>query len=269
MAWNLNLSGYLALLVIEIKSQLVYAFDFIASFIAKLVRPLIMLAVWAAVFLNTKATSIGGFTLTVTTSYFFLMAFMSILIDEDIEEMIQGDVQSGGIASALIKPLHYPFKALSGSLGSYIVFLVAVGLPIFLIMLTFAPLHLTALSLTLFAVEVAVALVIFNVIGFLIGTLALYFTSVTSIANTVFSIAAMLAGLTIPLNFLPRYILSALELTPFPILGYIPVTTLLGTTGASEAIFSISVSAVWALALLVFAYFWWKRVVRNLSSVGG
>ena len=201
MALNLNISGYLALLAIEIKSQLVYAFDFIASFIAKLVRPLIMLAVWAAVFLNTKATSIGGFTLTVTTSYFFLMAFMSILIDEDIEEMIQGDVQSGGIASALIKPFHYPFKVLSESLGSYIVFLVAVGLPIFAIMLTFAPLHLTVLNLTLFAIEVVVALVIFNTIGFLIGTLALYFTSVTSIANTVFSIAAMLAGLTIPLKF--------------------------------------------------------------------
>ena len=81
--------------------------------------------------------------------------------------------------------------------------------------------------------------------------------------------AWLLSGMMMPLNFFPPYAQQLLMLSPFPVMCYLPVATLLGTLSVAQMTSGILVALAWAAALAVLAYVWWKRVSRDMGSAGG
>ena len=235
----------------------------------RIARPLIMLMVWTAIYLNTSAATIGGFTLPETLAYFFLTMPVMLLIDDLVTDVIQDDVQGGAVASARVKPMSYPLNVLSRAFAVGAVDMVLLAVPLFA--LTFFAFHLTLTltTLALLIVEVLVGAVIVNLIGFFIGTSAIRLTNVYGLYTAVWTVAWLLSGMMMPLNFFPPYAQQLLMLSPFPVMCYLPVATLLGTLSVAQMTSGILVALAWAAALAVLAYVWWKRVSRDMGSAGG
>jgi ABC-2 type transport system permease protein len=264
-----NLSGHLAVFRMSVKTQLAYKTDYFISLLFRMARPLILLMVWTAIYLNTGTSTIGGLTLSGVSAYFFLVMPVILIINEAIIDTMQADVQNGSVASSLIKPMNYPLNVLSRSLGTYAADIVLVALP--LLVLTFVVFHIAAtpLSLFLFLIETLVGIAIVSLIGFFIGTLAIRLTNVYGLATVVWGVMGVLSGAMIPLSFFPAYAQNLLMLSPFPIQCYLPVATLLGTVSNAQIFVGIAYGIGWAVLLLALAYLWWGKMSKSMGAAGG
>jgi len=264
-----NFSSYLAVFKIGIKNQLAYKADYIVSLLFRIARPLIMLMVWTVIYLNTNTPTIGGLTLAGTTAYFFLVMPISILINESITDVMQDDVQGGAVASARVKPMSYPLNVLSRSLSVEMADIALLTLPLLALIFFVFHLTLTPTSILLFLVEVLLGMVIINLIGFFIGTMAIRLTNIYGLASVVWGILWLLSGSMMPLSFFPEYAQHLLALSPFPILCYLPISTLLGTATNTQIVSGIIYALAWAVALALLAYFWWRKISKSMGSAGG
>ena len=266
---ELDLSGYLATFSIGFKSQMAYKADAFLTIIHMIVKPLTMLFVWAAIYASSNASTIGGFSLTTTSYYFFLIPLVGLLNDESIALIIQKDVRQGNIASSLIKPLIYPFKVFFESLARTAVNIIFAFLPLFVIVALVVHITLTVQSLLFFALEIVVGFIAINLFTFLIGTVALRNTQIDGLYFAFWGIASILGGGLAPLNFFPQSAQNILALLPFQMFFYLPVATLLGTANMSALISGLIVTAIWIALLAALASISWRRVLRNVISAGG
>ena len=143
------------------------------------------------------------------------------------------------------------------------------AIPLLLITIIFFHVSFTYIDLALFIAELVIGFMIANLIGFLIGTLAIFITEVYGLAAVVWSIMFLLGGGVVPLSFLPGRISYILYLLPFQNMGYLPTATLLGLATSTEIVKGTVVGIAWITGLFILSYFWWKRVNKYITSVGG
>src|SRR5271157_4215997 len=234
-----NISGQFAIFKMGIKNQMAYKADYIASLAFRITRPMILLAVWTVIFLNTGTPTIGGLTLTEMSAYFFLIMPVTVLIGEEVVETMQNDVQAGAVASARVKPMSYPFNILSRSLAVGAVDIALLVVPLLLIIIFAFHLALTPVTLALFIVEALMGLAVVNLFGFFIGMASIRITNVYGISSVFYSSTWLLSGGMMPLSFFPSYVQGLLAMTPFPMMCYLPVMTLLGAVTDAQAVSGI------------------------------
>lgn len=264
-----NFSGYLALFNIGIKNQMAYKADYLVSLIFGILRPLIMLAVWGVVYAATESPSIAGFTLASTAAYFFLAVPITISTNAEVIDIMQDDIDRGAIASSRIKPMSYPINVLFRSLSSQFVDMVLLVLPLIIISVIAFHLTPTPVTILLFIAEILIAMAFVHTIEFFIGTMAIRLTNIYGLAITLWETLFLLSGGTVPLNFFPSSVQQILMLSPFPVVCYLPVVTLLGTISQAQIISSSAFALAWTLVLLALAYFWWKFLSKSLGVAGG
>jgi ABC-2 type transport system permease protein len=264
-----SLEPYLAIFRIGIKDNLAYKTDFALTSVFRLAGSLVMLLVWTAIYLASHATSIGGFTLTAIYAYFFLINAVHYVIYSNIDEFIQDDVQSGSVASSLIKPIRYPLNLLFRTLSENALLIVVASLPLFAIVAAFYPLNLNAESIALLLAVVVIGNIVVMSLDFLIGSLSIYMTNIYGIMSVFWGVVSLLSGGIIPLSLFSQQTQSILFMLPFQLLAYTPASILLGTISYAQAIHALFFGAAWAAGLSVFAYFWWERSVKKVMSAGG
>jgi ABC-2 type transport system permease protein len=266
---EVNIQGYWATFRTSLKAWMAYRMDYALTIIFKIGVPLIMLAVWTAVFLNSGVSKIGGFTLTDTYSYFFLMSLFSVAIWSNIDYTMGTDVRHGAIVTSLLRPLSYPFTVLSKSLSSWVIYFVTVAIPLLVIISFVAHLAITPYTLSLFAIELVLGLVLINLLAFFFGTFAIPLIYVDAFLSFTWTLESVLEGSIIPLNFFPAYAQHILLLLPFPMLAYLPAVTLLGSASSSVILTGIFTTALWILVLIPLVCLWWKRMYKKIGSIGG
>ncbi len=264
-----NANAYFAIFRTELKTATVYLMGFLINIFSKIVRPLIMLVVWTAIFTNTHTSTIGGFTLSATYAYFFVISFLSIIFGTSVDQHMSDDVQNGAISSILTKPVRYPLTLLATELGDRVFDVLLVAVPLTAITLLVTRISITPTVAALLGIEILIGYSLQNVLAFLIGTFAVYFINIDGFSSMIWTVEGALAGSMIPLNFFPSYAQHILFLLPFQIVTYLPAVTLLGYVSFNNALMGIACAMAWTLALSILAYFWWGHVSTKISAVGG
>ncbi|VVB77469.1 ABC-2 family transporter protein [uncultured archaeon] len=264
-----NLSGNFALFKATIKSQMAYKTDYAISLVFGIIRPLILLAVWGTIYIGTGLSTIGGLTLASTAAYFFLAIPVTMSTNEDVVEIMQGDIQQGAIASSLVKPMSYPLGVICRSLGGVSLNVVLLALPLMLLSIAVFHLALTPSMVLLFVVELIIGSAFLHIVNFIIATLSIQLTNVYGMMITMWDITTLLSGATIPLNFFPAAVQHVLLLLPFSMVCYMPVMTLLGMVSEAQVLSGIAITLAGTALLAVAAYFWWRHVAKMMGSAGG
>ncbi len=266
----LDLDKYFYYFYTSFKNNFAYKWDTFFTLITRVGTPLIMLAVWTSIYLGSHSTTIGGFSLAQTYSYFFAFGLMTLLINQDLESVMQNDVVSGLLAVNLSKPVNYIFASISSDFASQFWQMFVIGLPLAVILILLLQIPLTQAYLLVFLLEIAVGLFFYYVTGLLLGTLALYLTRPYGVYNVYYSINNILAGGYIPLNFFPTGITNILQnYLPFQILVYTPATTFLHEISITQALQSTGVAVIWAVALVFVASAFWKMSIKRIAIAGG
>ena len=112
-------------------------------------------------------------------------------------------------------------------------------------------------------------LLIFALINFLVGTMALQIQSIMGVIRAKYFIVEFLSGLLLPLGFFPEKVRRVLLFLPFPHLSYTPLEIYLGRLRGVALVGNLALQVAWIAVLFAAGRLYWRLATRRLSIQGG
>lgn len=262
------MNKYLSVFKIFSKNAMAYRAEITLDAIFYMLGSVVMVLVWLAVYHFSNVTAIGGVTIGSMTAYLFAIGSIGFLSWPGVANILEEDMRSGGVASSLIRPIKYPYAVFIQEIPMNLIFSLGGTLPMFALIYILAGIHLEAMQVLVLIVEMLIAYLIINFIGYIIGSLSIYLTDIYGILNGVTWMFSLLGGGIMPLILYPKLFYSILMLTPFPFLYYVPGGTFTGIIAAAQLPGLVLEGIIWVLILFAITVVVWKRVSRDINAVG-
>lgn len=261
------------------QSYAAYGFNFAMYLLGDMFQTVVQLFIWFAVFQSSKGatlngeTIINGFTYDTMIGYVVISTITGILISNEVHWEIGQDVRSGNIAMVLIKPVNYQLRQYFGALGSLMVNILFIGIPMGSMYFAFrwftgGPLP-SILMVSTYIVSVGLSSVILFMINYLFGLAAFYVEYIFGFIFAKEAVLKLLSGQLIPIAFFPEALRGVFTYLPFAGLVYTPSMAFLGMYQGQVILFHMGVQLVWAILLGFLTQVVWHAAIRRLTIVGG
>lgn len=266
------LNKYRAVFTVGLQSNLVYRWNFAVRATFSLVHLSFVFVLWGAAFAGQ--TSVGGFDLKQTLTYFVVLLVLQYFIgamNEDYE--ISEDIRNGMINQFLLKPINYYIYRLSVFASARLVSGLLALVPLAIALPWLAPqLSLPAWNGYLLAAIPALlmsALIQFT-IAYCFGLLTFWFLEIQSFIILSLAIETVLGGQVFPLDLLPPAFYNLSTWLPYYYQMYFPAALLTGRiTEPALILRGLGIQFCWVLLLLGAAHWLWSRGLRRHTAVGG
>jgi len=184
---------------------------------------------------------------------------------------LMNSVNSGEVASDLLKPLNYLHFWLAQDLGRALVAFCLRGVTVMLFYALFFDLTVPQGVGQWAALTVALILSWFLSFGwrFLVNLAAFWTPNARGIGRLAFGLAWVLSGFFLPLRFFPGWFIMLCNFTPFPSMVNTIIEIYLGLLTGSALWQALAVQLLWAIALLVASQVVLRAGVRHLVVQGG
>jgi viologen exporter family transport system permease protein len=229
--------------------------------------PLIMLALWAAV---ARSGPVGSYTQLGFAAYYLSTLLVRLLTGSWVVWELTMEIRQGDLAMRLLRPIH-PLIAYSAENLAAVPLRGIVAIPVVSILLWAARGQLghdPILWLLLMPALLGAWLLTFLVMA-LIGTLALYLESATSLFEAWLGISAVLSGYLVPLDLFPQAVQRIALVLPFRFLLSFPVELMLGKHGRGEALVLLGGQWLYVAFALLATNLVWRAGLRRFSAYGG
>jgi ABC-2 type transport system permease protein len=266
------LTKYRHAFIVGLQSNLVYRWNFAVRGFFSLFHLIVVFLLWGAAYAGNS--SIGGFSLNETLTYFVMLLVLQFFISAFNEDyQISEDIRNGLINQFLLKPINYfgyrfsVFAAARLVSGALILVPLAVALPWLIHRLTF-PLDGWRLALGLPAMALS-ALIQFG-IAYCFGLLTFWFLEIQGFVLLSMAVESVLGGQMFPLDLLPPGAFRVAQFLPFYYQMYFPAAIFTGRVKAPmDAVQGLAIEFCWALILLGLAQLLWVRGLRRHTAAGG
>lgn len=249
---------------IGILDILEYKFDFVLN----TAKYSLMLIVLAFVWLAANQNGATGLSPNQTFSYFFWAAVLYSLSNFHTY-YIEDDIRLGTLGKYLLKPispfLYYLSHQLAkASMETSFKFIVLVPL---LSVLGFQwQLDLSRYFLLL-AFLPLIFLFSFNVLSS-ISSLSFWLTEAWALRWSATILIRFLAGILVPISFLPTWFQTWSWWLPFQHLAYTPIQLILGNMAITSAVHGWLILAGWTLATFWLRHIIWVKGLSNYENIG-
>jgi ABC-2 type transport system permease protein len=227
---------------------------------------------WSAVFRETGRSVIAGFTLSAMVYYYVAAILLGKLVKGPEREMdVSQEIYDGGLTRYLLYPTNYFGFKYAQQLGQTVPAVVELAVFGAAAMLVLPPpegLDVSAQTVAMAAVSVAVSNLLHFLLVFPIESVAFWADNVWSLNVMYRFVSQMLGGLMLPLSLFPEWSQPLLDLLPFKYLYYFPAMTLLGHVAPAEWTRGIATSLVWCAVIAVVGNVVWRRGTRQYTGVG-
>lgn len=256
--------------------MLAYRLRYFTGILTYLLYVSIHYFVWSAIYEGNaggdpETAVLNGFTLSDMVTYITVawiarsMCFSNI--DWDIEEM----VRSGQVSVFLLRPVNFQLMMLSQAFGELCFRVVFFTLPISIVIGYLFPINAPAsvAGLGLFFATSCLGFLVMAQINFLVGMVAFYFKSISSLMQAKHYLLQLFSGLLIPLPFFPAWAEKMLSFLPFQVITYTPLQFYLGKLHGISAAAAILQAAAWVIALYLCGQLAWRHATGRLTVQGG
>lgn len=258
--------------LVGIQSNLVYRWNFATRGIFSLFHLVVVFTLWTGAY--GGKTSIGGFNLAQTLTYFVTLLVLQFFIGAFNEDyQVSEEIRNGLINQFLLKPINYfgyrfsIFLSARTVSGLLVLVPLALALPVIHDVLVF-PSEPWRLWLGLPALILS-ALIQFS-IAFCFGLMTFWFLEIQSFVILSYAVETLLGGQVFPLDLMPEGLYRLSTFLPYYYQMYFPAAILTGRIDSPEvALQGLGIQLFWVVALLVLAQFLWKRGLRRHTAVGG
>lgn len=265
---------YVPFMKAGIQSLIVYRMNFLGFVIGGLIYCFVMFYLWKAVFDSNGSGLFMGFTMTDMVVYIFLSNITAQLTFSSVSGNVAEEIKDGSIAMRMIKPVNTDLSYLFTELGSALMKLVVlvlpmiVGLEIYRFCIT-GEVMLRAENLLLYLLSSVLAYTITFWMDLCFGFMAFYVKNLWGMSILKKSIVGFLSGSLIPLAFLPDILRNILEYLPFASMSYTPVMIYMGKYTPQQTAIMIGLQAVWALVIYGISKLIWVGAIKRLCVQGG
>ena len=262
------MSPYRSLARATARAALAYKLNLMLGLGAVLVQFVALLAVWRVVLAQSGA--VQGFTWPQMRAYLLVAFAAGTLVSVFGDFRTAHRIQSGLVALDIIKPVDFQRARFAETLGgTWIEFLVVVVVASVTLAVTGGVDTPSGTALALFALSMLLLVPLKFLISYL-STLACFWTqNFIGVQWARIAIVNLLSGALIPLAFLPGWLATAAQWSPFAGLVSTPALIFVGRVGGADALALVAVQLGWVLALWYGARLIWRTAVRQLTVHGG
>jgi ABC-2 type transport system permease protein len=248
---------------------LAYRLRYFTGIVTYFVNVSVYYFIWKAIF--SANASVAGYDLAQMVTYVTVGWIVRSFYFNNVDREMATEVLEGKIAMSLIRPVDTQLMYLSQTVGEACFRALLFTAPISVVLAFVYPI-LPPPSLTaafLFLISIGLALLIFTMINFFVGTMALHIYSIVGVIRAKYFIVEFMSGLLIPLTFFPHKLQRILMLLPFPYISFTPLEIYLGRVQGAAALRALTLQAGWVLVLYTVGRAFWKFSTRRLSIQGG
>jgi ABC-2 type transport system permease protein len=247
--------------------NLQYSASHVVNTIASVVFGLIYIYVWRAV---TPESGFGVYSASVIAQYICInqtTAWFTQFGMKIRQRMVQS-VRSGRVAVELARPMDFFWYNMDFEYGSQLYSLVFRGLPVGLALSLLVRLRMPGSAITWLGATASLAIggYIGIALNYLVGISSFWTNEIRTLSWVLFSLEALLGGLSMPLEVLPRPLELLAKASPFAHLAYYPARVYLELSGPAPILAS---GLAWAAVLTIVARHVTLRARRRLEVQGG
>ena len=258
---------YLAVLKINIKDAITYKVDLALYTLFSMLKPLILIFVFYAVYQFSNVSTLNGVTFSSIMIYFFVVGSMNYIAESSIGVTLQTNIKEGSITNALIRPISYISILFLSAIPIDLLLFTFATIPILVLIYLIAGIHLSVFIIIAVAIGILIAYLISNLMSFIIGSLSIYFVNIRGMLEGTIWITEILGGGIIPITLFPKIISSALMLTPFPFMIFVPAGIFTGIIN-TNIVNILIVGIAWVIILALISKVVWKKVSKDINVVG-
>ncbi len=248
---------------------LAYRLRYFTGIVGYFINVSVYYFIWSAIY--GSSTNVAGYNLSQMTTYVAIGWIIRSFYFNNVDRDMATEVTEGKIAINLIKPVDAQLMYISQTVGEACFRAVMFTLPIAAVLMLIYPIHPPASfhSGLLFVASCILALLIFTLINFMVGTLALHIYSIMGVIRAKYAIVEFFSGLLIPISFFPRGLQRFMAFLPFQHVSYTPLQIYLGKASGYAAWEALGVQVFWVLLLYGSSRLFWRHSTRRLSIQGG
>lgn len=227
---------------------------------------------WTAIFMNADSKVLNGFTLEMMIVYIIATQIVFHLTFLNPQFEMAEDIRMGTIAVKFIKPISYRvqifFSSLGHLIGEFFFGIIPMSV-IFAVYVSITGIHISFISIILFAMSIVVSFLINFFIAFSFGMMVFYTKNGFGIMQLKDVVFLLLSGSLIPIEFYPDFAKRIVDILPFKQVVYVPISILIGNLKGMDAIYAIGYQLLWIGIIYVIFTFVWKKTVKKVVVQGG
>jgi ABC-2 type transport system permease protein len=262
-----TLHVYPALLRVGFASALAYRAEFIV-WVLTTNMPLINLALWAAV---SRDSPVASFSQADFVAYFLATQVVRLCTGCWVVWEMTQEIRQGLLAMRLLRPLH-PLVAYSAEQLAAIPLRVAISLPFAVILLvTVGSGHLShdPVVWLLLPLSVAGAWIITFLVMALVGTMALFVDSASTLFEVWFAFYSAFSGYIVPLELFPAWLQRIAHVLPFRLMLGVQVEAMIGRLNRMQLLESFAWQAMYIAVFGLALRSLWNSGMRRYAAFGG
>lgn len=262
---------YLTVFAIDWQNQFIYRLNFVLWRARNILRFLMTYFLWRGVFVSTP--SVFGYSQAQLLTYVFLVLIVqTIVLSAPSADNIGGEIGNGDLSNYLVKPVSYLKFWFTRDLSSKLLnFLFASGelLVLWLILRPNLQLPTHFLQFAGFLVSLTLATGIYFFLN--VSTRFVSFWAPENTWGLAFMIIIFMeifAGSLFPLDILPTWLFSLLQLTPFPYLIYYPISIFVGKITGLFILLILGQSMAYYCLMYYLTRFIWRKGLKVYAAEG-
>ena len=220
---------------------------------------------------HRQRPQVGSFDVRDSVTFTFVSQGMIMAISIFALTGIAERVRTGDVVSDLYRPVDFQAYHLAADFGRAAYHVVFRGLPPIAVGALIFGLRLPpdATAAGLFAVSLALAVTVAFAMRFCVDLTSFWLLDSTGAFQIWLALTAFLAGLTVPLQFLPDAIEGPARLLPWASMIQLPIEIFLGDRQGGDAVEAVLLQAFWAVALIALGRVILRAADRKLVIQGG
>lgn len=266
-----TLERYYALFSANLQEAMVYRFAFFTNFLAEVVKTIVMLEVWMAVY--RQRSTVAGFDYSMMVTYLLVSQAVNNVYGfrNDAERPISEKIRKGTIVFDLLRPVKFVNARLAENVGQTILqvffaILALLGFRVFLPELSGPSSLFCGL---MFAVSVSVGFFIMFSVSVMSGLLAFWLMNNWGLRSAKTAIVNFFSGALVPIAVLPGWLQKIVNMLPFKNIVYVPTMIYMGQYDRRETFAYIGIQIFWAAVMWLAAKGLFYLAIRRVSINGG
>ena len=269
----MRMKTYFAAARMGLQYSLEYRFDFFAGIISSFFPIIIQVFLWYALYGGTDTgKSMYGYDFAQMMAYVAIAGTVSKFVSTGIENLVNNDIHSGGLATFLVRPVKYMrfrvFQTIGGRFTSIVTF--AIFTVIVLIVLNISLGFEILLPNILFFIAALILAAVLNFyLFFLISLVAFWLTEVGALFEVLRVTLMVLSGGVFPISIFGEWYVNLSQYLPFSYTTYFPISVITGAFDVNKIINGMIVQVIWSVILWFLSKIVWKIGLTKYVAVGG
>jgi ABC-2 type transport system permease protein len=249
-----------------------YRFDFFMDILSTIFPIILQVFLWIAMYNQSAKGSMYGYTFSEMILYVVVAGAVSKFTSSGIEEVVNEDIHTGGIAKYITKPVSYILFRLAGILGqkfsSMITMLLLTISSLFILQMT-VDFHIEPVSALFFIPALLFAAVLNYYIFFNLSMMAFWLTEIGSFFHAMKVVIMVISGGVFPITVFGDTFLAISKFLPLSYTINFPIQILSGQIAWIDSLNILGLQLLWIILLASLSRWLWNRGIKKYVAVGG